>query len=99
MCVKILTDVSFEELDGQEVYSSTKTNKKKKIVELTYSEIKSQISGSILPLINSIDDSIDNRNEGFRLSKIVFKLGFSIEGNVFIVNGGIDSAIELEFIK
>lgn len=94
--IKIFTTISEEESNEQEQFGSSGDDKRKRVIEMKYSEIESQLKDNIFPLIKSINIA-EKDNSSLKLSKVTLKIGFSIEGNVFIASGKIESAIELEF--
>lgn len=97
--IRIFTTITEEEANEQEQFGSSQDHKKKKMIEMKYSEIETQLRENIFPLIYYIDTSNKDKDSSLKLSKISLKLGFSFEGNIFIASGKIESAIELEFTK
>ncbi len=97
--IRIYSAISEEESNEQEKFGGFGVNKNKRIIEMNYSEIESQLNENIFPLINNINLPTEENNSSLKLSKITLKLGFSLEGNIFIASGKVESALELEFTK
>ena len=88
-----------EETDEQEQFGGSQGTIKKNIIEMKYSEIETQLRENVFPLIYNLDTLNSDKDSSLKLSKISVKLGFSLEGKIFIASGKIESSIELEFTK
>ncbi len=91
----IQTDIT----EKQETFSTSRTygRKKNEFVKIKIEEIQNQLNDLIAPLIANIESSNVTKNSTRKLSKVTIKLGFSMKGEIVIVSGQVDGAIELEF--
>jgi len=82
--------------DEQETLS-VREKREDKYIRVKFEDFKKQIDDSIAPLIASINGSKMNKKKSGNISKVTVKLGFSLKGDIILVSGQVDGAIELEF--
>ena len=96
--IQVLTNITEDDYE-QEEFGSSQSSKKNQIIDVELSKIETQLNENIIPLIKKLDIPNNGNNTTLQISKITLKVGFSLEGKIFIASSKIDSAIELEFTK
>lgn len=92
----IIKAVYVQDEDKQEILSGRRKTSEK-YIKLKFKDIQKQIDESIAPLVETINKSEVNKKDCANLSKVTVKIGFSLKGELVIVSGQVDGAIELEF--